>query len=84
MATRFIHPAAPLTYASHHLRVIRLVPLVQRPTSQLNAGLVSAHTNFKELFASNPATQDIMLTRTVYVSNVLALAKSVRVHLLPA
>jgi len=81
MATSFMPPQ---TYASHPLRVIHLVPLVQHPSSQLNADLVSTHTNFKELFASNPATQDIMPTPTVCVSNVLPLAKSARVHLLSA
>jgi len=77
-------PAAPLAYASHYLRVFHLVPLAQHPTSQPNAVLVSAHTNSKELFANNPATQDITQTPTMCVNNVLTLAKSALVLLLLA
>jgi len=84
ITTRFTLPAAPLTYASHLLHVIHLVPPAQQPTSQLNVGLASAHTSSKELFASNPVTQDITQTPTVCVKNVLTLAKSAVVHLLPA
>jgi len=84
ITTSFTPPAAPLTYASHRLRVIHLVPLAQQPISQLNVGLVSAHTSFKELFANNPVTQDIIPTPTMCVKNARALAKSALVHLLPA
>jgi len=75
-------PAALITYASHRLRVFRLAPLAQHPTSQQNVGFVSAHTSSKELFASNSVTQDIMQTPTMCVNNVLTLAKSALVLLL--
>jgi len=60
------------------------VPLAQHPTSHINADLVLAHTSSKEMFVSNPATQDITQTPAMCVRHATAVVKSALALLLPA